>query len=599
MKILTFAQGSPEWAAHRTRHFNASDAPACLGESPHCTRTELLHRMATGIAPEVDKGTQRRFDDGHAVEALLRTIAEEKLGEPLHPFVGVADFDESLSASFDGCTFMGDTILECKLLNARLRVAFADMETMAPEYREHKAAQCLPIDYRIQMEHQLQVARAERCLFMAGELRSEELGDVYSCWYYPDVELWAHVQAGWKQFASDLAAYVPCAAEPTNPTGRAPESLPALRIELRGEVTASNLADFKANALAVFAGINRTLTTDAEFADAEKTVKWCGDVEERLKAAKEHALSQTTSIDALFKTIDDISAESRRVRLDLDKLVKARKEAIRGEIVAQGIDALRAHIGGLNDRLGKPYMPTVPADFGGVIKNLRTVDSVMNAVKTELARAKIAANETADRIEINMRAIVAAAGQASFPDAATLVLKAPDDLRAVIAQRVAEQDRREQEQRERIRKEEAARLEREQQEKLAAEVRQREEEEARQRRAREAEEAASLQEPSPVLSDAASSLAAGTVIRAAAVIQMQHAAAPASTPTLKLGEIGQRLGFTITADFLTHLGFPPAGKDRSAVLFHEADFSSICAALADHIRLVGHIHMVQQQREAA
>ena len=45
MEILSFHQGSPEWAAHRAKHFNASDAPAMLGCSPYMTRSELLHRM--------------------------------------------------------------------------------------------------------------------------------------------------------------------------------------------------------------------------------------------------------------------------------------------------------------------------------------------------------------------------------------------------------------------------------------------------------------------------------------------------------------------------------------------------------------------------
>ena len=65
-------QGSPQWHAHRARHWNASDCPAMLGCSPYETRQQLLHRMHTGITPEVDAGTQRRFDDGHRFEALAR-----------------------------------------------------------------------------------------------------------------------------------------------------------------------------------------------------------------------------------------------------------------------------------------------------------------------------------------------------------------------------------------------------------------------------------------------------------------------------------------------------------------------------------------------
>ena len=57
-------------------------------------------------------------------------------------------------------------------------------------------------------------------------------------------------------------------------------------------------------------------------------------------------------------------------------------------------------------------------------------------------------------------------------------------------------------------------------------------------------------------------------------------------PSLKLGEIGQRLGFTITADFLLTLGFSPAATEKNSKLFHEADFPRICAALQRHIAAV-------------
>lgn len=56
-------------------------------------------------------------------------------------------------------------------------------------------------------------------------------------------------------------------------------------------------------------------------------------------------------------------------------------------------------------------------------------------------------------------------------------------------------------------------------------------------------------------------------------------------PTLRLGQIAERLGFALTADFLTKLGFAPAGKDRAAVLYHESDFSEICDALVKRIVL--------------
>jgi hypothetical protein len=64
------------------------------------------------------------------------------------------------------------------------------------------------------------------------------------------------------------------------------------------------------------------------------------------------------------------------------------------------------------------------------------------------------------------------------------------------------------------------------------------------------------------------------------------AAAPTTAPALRLGQIGERLGFPLTADFLARLGFAPAATDKSAKLYHEQDFPAICAALIRHVTAV-------------
>lgn len=424
-------QGSAEWLAYRAQHFNASDAPAMMGCSAYKTRSQLLHEVHTGLAPEVDVGTQRRFDDGHRFEALARPIAEKIVGEELYPVTGSYD---RLSASFDGLTMAEDVGFEHKTLNDALRACM-----------KHEDNSCtLPLQYRVQMEQQLMVSGAGRILFMASQWNGDALMEVRHCWYASDKELRAQILAGWHQFEKDLAEYSPPVADAT-PVGHTPETLPALRIEVTGMVTASNLEAYKSHALAVFSGINRELKTDQQFADAEKVVKWCGDVETRLAAAKQHALSQTESIDALFRAIDDISTEARRVRLELDKLVKARKEAVRGEIVAGGIAALRDHVAALNARLGKPYMPAVNADFAGAIKGKRTIDSLNDAVDTLLANTKIEASATADRIQANLTTLreLAAAHAFLFADTSSIVHKANDDLTALVKNRIADHEKAE------------------------------------------------------------------------------------------------------------------------------------------------------------
>src|SRR5690606_4233062 len=180
----------------------------------------------------------------------------------------------------------------------------------------------LPKHYRVQMEQQLLVAGAGRALFMASKWNDDgELVEERHCWYTSDPELRELLVAGWKQFEADVAAYQPEEPATAPVVGRAPEQLPALHIEVTGMVTASNLREFQHQAMAVLGSINRDLQTDEDFANAEQTVKWCKGVEERLDATKAHALSQTASIDELFRTIDTVSAEARRIRLELDKLV--------------------------------------------------------------------------------------------------------------------------------------------------------------------------------------------------------------------------------------------------------------------------------------
>lgn len=576
MEIVNLRQGSSEWLAHRAQHYNASDAPAMMGCSPYKTRDELIRELATGISAEVSAETQSIFDAGHRFEALARPLAEEIIGEDLYPVTGV---NGKLSASFDGLTLMYDFGFEHKSLNNDLRAAFDAIEAGDPACDNSRL---LPLHYRVQMEQQLHIAGAERILFMASKWSGDQLVEVRQCWYWPDMDLRAKILAGWEVLAQDVANYVPQAVE-VKPIGRTPENLPALRVEVTGKVVSSNLAEYKEHALAVFKGINRTLESDQDFADAEKVVKWCGDIEDRLQATKEHALSQTASIEELFNAIDTIAAEAKRTRLELDKLVKARKEQIREEIVTEGRGALAAHIASLNTRLGKPYMPAIPADFAGAIKGKRTVESLRDAVNTTLAHAKIQANEIADRIQVNLNTLRELASDHAFlfADTSVIVLKAPDDLTMLVKSRVADHKQAEanrlEAERERIRAEEAARLEREQ---------------AEANRIHQAQQPQQVlkAEPAPVLADATD--------RGPAVIESPRggamgarqaaAAAPAGeTATLKLGTIGERLGFTLTEAFVSDvLGIKPSGKDKRAVLYRESDFPRICDALSRHVLMV-------------
>ena len=427
-----------------------------MGCSPYMKRSELLRLKAGGEPSEVSQQQQSAFDAGHDAEVGGRAIAEQIIGQELYPCTAVSDCGQYL-ASFDGLTMLGDTVFEHKLLSQAL---FGIIESGE-----------LTDAYRWQVDHQFMVSGADRALFMASDGETH-----HEMWVERDEARIAMLIAGWDQFLKDLETYVPPDHAPAV-VGVAPETLPALRIELTGMVTASNLPQFTAQALAVFDGIKTDLATDDDFADAEKTVGWCKDIEGRLDAAKQHALSQTASIDELFRAIDDIKERARAKRLTLEKLVKSRKDDIRSGILRNAKQAIADHHNRLRERLGLsgPF-PSQLAPFEEAMKNKRTIASLQDAVDTVLSHAKIAANETADRMDANLKTLRGSSYASLFPDAEGLAVKEPADLAQIMRGRIAkaneEADRRAEEARERIRREEAAKAQADA-EQLAAEDRER------------------------------------------------------------------------------------------------------------------------------
>lgn len=457
MQILDLIPGSPEWHQHRNsgKYFNASDAPAMMGVSPYETRNQLLHRLATGITPEVDAATQRRFDEGHRFEALASPLAVKIVGEELYAVVGVED---NLSGSFDGLTMGDDTAWEHKRINDVLREAM-------PQYVEGGAwnSVILPPIYAIQCEHQLAVCGAEKTLFSATNWDKDgNLTEQRHCWYEPDQELRAQIVAGWAQFAIDLANYVPPVVVDA-PVKKITATLPVvLDMRVEGKLVSCNIEQYKPAALAYIAAINTDLDTDQDFADADADGKYCRESAKKLELSIELALGQMGDINTVIATVREIEAAFDAKGLVLEKLVKSEKESRRADIIKKARSALYAHESGLQERTQHHLKPTLN-NFEGVVKNLRTIASLQNAVDTELARCKIEANAAADRITANLAILGERKDMAAlFPDVGMLVHKAADDLRNTVTARIATHEAAEaaklEAQREKIRAEEIAKL---------------------------------------------------------------------------------------------------------------------------------------------
>jgi putative phage-type endonuclease len=436
MEQIDLIQGSPEWHEHRAAHFNASDAPAMLGISPYKSRTELLHEMATGITPDVDAATQRRFDAGHRFEALARPLAEKIIGKNLYPIVGA---EGKLSASFDGLTADDSICFENKTLNDKLR-AVADTAD-------------LPDMYLAQIEQQMMLSGAAQTIFMASQWDGDELIEEKHWICAPNPEMRSRILHGWAQFTTDLDEYKRklAAGEIEQPKpkliGESIMDLPTLTVSASGMVTYSNLPEFKAAAEQYIARINTDLTTDQQFADAEATVKFCKITEEKLDVTKSAILAQTASIDEVIRTVSHIQAQLRDKRLVLEKLVKSEKESRKTSMVIEANAKWADHVAGLQNEIAWVRLSLLLStpSFAEAIKGKKLLSAMQEAIDTAMLDGMCAAETVAKDVRAKLAWCKdrAEGYGALFPDLQQLVGYDLDAFQALITGRIEAQKKEE------------------------------------------------------------------------------------------------------------------------------------------------------------
>ena len=458
MEQHDFQQGSTEWHQHRTTHFNASDAPAMLGISPYKTRTQLLREMATGITPEVDAATQRRFDDGHRFEALARPLAEKIIGQRLFPVVGS---EGRLSASFDGLTMDDSVCWEHKTASAGLLESLRNMT--------------IPEQYHPQMEQQLMLAGAERCLFSATKWDGDALVEEAHCWYISDPDLRDRLLQGWTQFAIDLENYVHV-EHAEKPKAEVTIDLPALFVHAKGEITEHNMEAFGVALTAKLAEVRAiALVTDQDFSNAKEAAKKFRETAKAIALSKEAMLAQTETIGEAARKMDawakDLNTTALQLEKDVEREDKAKKEAM----ILEGRQAYTDHIAALEAEIKPIRITLAPPNFAEAIKSKRNYASMHDAIQTMLAGAKIEADAQAKDIRTKLAWCkeTSAGFGFLFNDLAQIMGKPMDDFQLLVTTRINQHKidvaAKEEEQRQRMEAEAKAKAEREAAEKIAAE----------------------------------------------------------------------------------------------------------------------------------
>ena len=418
MQTHNLIQGSREWHQFRLEHFGASEAAAMLGLSKKVTRTELLHMKSTGTPKEYSDWVQKNIlDYGHEVEALARPIVEQIIGDDLYP---VTCSDGVYSASCDGLTMCEEIAFEHKQPNKELVAGVL--------------AGIVPDEHMPQCQQILMVTGAAKVIFTVSDGTRENMVWVE---VLPDPVWFDRLRSGWEQFNKDRDNYVHV-VHAEKPQPNAIMQLPALAVQIRGEVLTSNLPAFTKAAEHFLANIKTDLQTDTDFADAEETVKFCDRAEKELELAKKAAIEQTVDIAELMRTIDYVKDELRSKRLMLDRLVKTQKEAIKSQILADARLKFADHLAAIEAEIKPIRLVYQQPDFQGAIKNKRTLASVHDAVDSALANAKIATDATAKDIRAKLAWYKenAVGYEVLFADLDRVIYKQADDFQMLVRNRI-------------------------------------------------------------------------------------------------------------------------------------------------------------------
>lgn len=253
----------------------------------------------------------------------------------------------------------------------------------------------------------------------------------------------------------------------------------------------------------------------------------------------------------LFSTIDHIINQLDTKRIAIDKAVEAEKKGRKEKLIVKARDAWKAHIAKLETEIDPIKLSVSMPDFNEAAKNKRTPESLQNAIDTELANGKIAADAQAQVLRANTAYIETVMDHKFlFADLQAIVTKSNDDFKALVTLRIQNHK------------------------------------DAEEAKAKAAETPVVVQLLDAVMDEviapAASPTVTATVTPAPAVIQMpvRTAPTPGAVSKLSVGVISMHLGFMVTSAFVESLGFK-SERIKGAVLFH-ATFDEITRAVIGH-----------------
>ena len=494
MELMDVKQGSDEWLALRLSCRTASEAPVMMGESNFMSRNQLLALKKGWQSNPVDSFKARLYQKGHDFEDAARVHIEEDYFTDLPALVGKRVVDGiELLASFDGIEPpSGPLAWEHKSWN----------EALAENVRN---ALLTPL-YYWQLEQQMLVAGIDKIVFTASDgTKDKRVSMTYAA-------VPGRAQAlidGWRQFDKDLEVFELSARIESTEVQQV-KTLPAINCRVESGVVISNIKE----AIPILRDMAQfemsvILESDEDFEIKSELNKATKKLREKLKLG-------ANSVQEAFASFNEFKENVAEADSILQKMQSAGEKQVNEQRVAKKLAIISKsqleYMEYLNKQLKliKPIqlLPSwyVQPDFKGATKNKRSVTGWQEAVDDELAKVKIEIDNIVIKIQFNL---IAAAGYVKdypllFGDLNSIINQNSEGFIAIVRQRVndheAEEKRKTDALREKIREEEEAKAKKKVEEDAAEEKRKADAEEDKQRRAdkviADAEEAKRVREES-------------------------------------------------------------------------------------------------------
>lgn len=180
-------------------------------------------------------------------------------------------------------------------------------------------------------------------------------------------------------------------------------NLPALTIDIKGEVVSNNLPDFRQSISGFLSTRVIDPQTDDDFVLLDEFIKDCASLEKLVAQSKSDTLSKSSDIFTLLGAFDEILTEVSSTRLTAEKILKAKKESIKAALIQSAKKAWADLMIELNKKTKPIKLELAPPAFEAAIKGKKNKDSCTKAIEElfedHKEQALVMANDIVEKLD--------------------------------------------------------------------------------------------------------------------------------------------------------------------------------------------------------